>query len=158
MQNNLNRSVKVILDLCFYIGLILEILVPVGLKYAVQLIVKLLGDTTEYAKILDHYPYAIISIMLVGASTLAILYELRKMMKTVIDDDCFVKQNVTSLYRMGTYAFVITVLKLLRCFVYFTPAAVIVAGVFLFAGLFSKVLARVFDTAVRYKEENDLTI
>ena len=51
MQNNLNRSVKVILDLCFYIGLILEILVPVGLKYAVQLIVKLLGDTTEYAKI-----------------------------------------------------------------------------------------------------------
>ena len=158
MQNNLNRSVKVILDLCFYIGLILEILVPVGLKYAVQLIVKLLGDTTEYAKILDHYPYAIISIMLVGASTLAILYELRKMMKTVINDDCFVKQNVTSLYRMGTYAFVITVLKLLRCFVYFTPAAVIVAGVFLFAGLFSKVLARVFDTAVRYKEENDLTI
>ncbi|SEA56041.1 Protein of unknown function [Pseudobutyrivibrio sp. ACV-2] len=158
MQNNLNRSVKVILDLCFYIGLILEILVPVGLKYAVQLIVKLLGDTTEYTKILDHYPYAIISIMLVGASTLAILYELRKMMKTVINDDCFVKQNVTSLYRMGTYAFVITVLKLLRCFVYFTPAAVIVAGVFLFAGLFSKVLARVFDTAVRYKEENDLTI
>lgn len=158
MQNNLNRSVKVILDLCFYIGLILEILVPFGLKYAVQLIVKLLGDTTEYAKILDHYPYAIISIMLVGASTLAILYELRKMMKTVINDDCFVKQNVTSLYRMGTYAFVITVLKLLRCFVYFTPAAVIVAGVFLFAGLFSKVLARVFDTAVRYKEENDLTI
>ena len=158
MQNNLNRSVKVILDLCFYIGLILEILVPFGLKYAVQLIVKLLGDTTEYAKILDHYPYAIISIMLVGASTLAILYELRKMMKTVIDDDCFVKQNVTSLYRMGTYAFIITALKLLRCFVYFTPAAVIVAGVFLFAGLFSKVLARVFDTAVRYKEENDLTI
>ncbi len=158
MQNNLNRIVKVILDLCFYIGLILEILVPFGLKYAVQFIVKLLGDSTEYAKILDHYHYAIISIMLVGASTLAILYELRKMMKTVIDDNCFVKQNVTSLYRMGTYAFIITALKLLRCFVYFTPAAVIVAGVFLFAGLFSKVLARVFDRAVRYKEENDLTI
>ncbi len=41
---------------------------------------------------------------------------------------------------------------------YLTPAAIVVAGVFLFAGLFSKVLARVFDRAVRYKEENDLTI
>ena len=32
------------------------------------------------------------------------------------------------------------------------------AGVFLFAGLFRKVLARVFDRAVKYKQENDLTI
>jgi hypothetical protein len=35
---------------------------------------------------------------------------------------------------------------------------VVTAGVFLFAGLFSKVLARVFDRAVKYKQENDLTI
>ncbi len=158
MNNNLNKAVKVILDFCFFMGLILEVLVPFGLKYAVQLVIKLLGDATEYAQILDHYPYAIISIMLVGASALAILYELRKMMRTVINDDCFVEQNVISLYRMGTYAFIITGLKLLRCFVYLTPAAIVVAGVFLFAGLFSKVLARVFDRAVRYKEENDLTI
>jgi hypothetical protein len=33
-----------------------------------------------------------------------------------------------------------------------------VAGVFFFAGLFSKVLARVFERAVSYKQENDLTI
>ena len=36
--------------------------------------------------------------------------------------------------------------------------AVVIAGVFLFAGLLSKVLARVFDRAVKYKQENDLTI
>lgn len=158
MNNGLNKIVKLILDISFYIGLILEIMVPFGLKYAVLLIISFLGETTEYAQILDHYPYAIISIMLVGAASLAILYELRKMMKTVIADDCFVEQNVTSLYRMGTYAFMVTGLKLLRCFVYLTPAALVVAGVFLFAGLLSKVLARVFDRAVRYKQENDLTI
>ena len=158
MNNSLNKCVKIILDICFFIGCIMEVLVPFGLKYAVQLIVKILGDTTEYVQILDHYPYAVISIMLVGASTLAILYELRKMMKTVIEDDCFVEGNVTSLYRMGTYAFIVTGLKLLRCFVYLTPAAIIIAGVFFFAGLFSKVLARVFDRAVRYKQENDFTI
>ncbi len=158
MDNRLNKFVKAILDFCFYIGLIMEVAVPFGLKYAVLLVMKLWGDTTEYAEILQHYPYAVISIMLVGASCLLILYELRKMMKTVIDDDCFVEENVKSLYRMGTYGFVVAGLKLLRCFVYFTPAAVVVAGVFAFAGLFSKVLARVFDRAVTYKQENDLTI
>ena len=158
MDNRLNKFVKAILDFCFYIGLIMEVAVPFGLKYAVLLVMKLWGDTTEYAEILQHYPYAVISIMLVGASCLLILYELRKMMKTVIDDDCFVEENVKSLYRMGTYGFVVVGLKLLRCFVYFTPAAVVVAGVFAFAGLFSKVLARVFDRAVTYKQENDLTI
>jgi hypothetical protein len=132
--------------------------VPFGLKAAVKLTMMFLGDTSEYAQILDHYPYAVISIMLVGGSALLILYELRKMMKTVIDDNCFVEQNVKSLQRMGTYAFLVTGLKLLRCFVYFTPAAVVVAGVFAFAGLLSKVLARVFDRAVSYKLENDLTI
>ena len=158
MDNKLNKFVKTILDICFFIGLIMEIAVPFGLKYAVKLVMKLWGETTEYAQILEHYPYAVVSIMLVGTSALMILWELRKMMKTVIRDDCFVQENVSSLVRMSIYAFVIGGLKLLRCFVYFTPAAVIIAGVFIFAGLFSRVLACVFDKAVSYKQENDLTI
>lgn len=158
MDNRLNKFVKAILDFSFFVGLIMEAAVPFGLKYAVLLVMKLWGETTEYAEILNHYPYAVVSIMIVGAAALLILFELRKMMKTVINDDCFVEQNVTSLYRMGTYAFVVAGLKLLRCFVYFTPAALVIAGVFTFAGLFSKVLARVFDRAVTYKQENDLTI
>lgn len=158
MNNKLNIFVKVVLDVCFYIGVVLEVIVPFGLKYAVDFVVRVLGDTTEYAAIYNHYPYAVVSIMIAGLSALLILFELRKMMKTVIDDNCFVEANVTSLYRMGSYAFIITGVKLLRCIVYFTPAAVIIAGVFFFAGLFSKVLARVFDRAVRYKKENDLTI
>ncbi|MCR4694940.1 MAG: DUF2975 domain-containing protein [Pseudobutyrivibrio sp.] len=158
MDNKLNIFVKTVLDICFYVGAALEIAVPFGLKYAVDLIVKILGESTEYAAINDHYLYAVVSIMIVGLFALLILYELRKMMKTVIEDDCFVTANVKSLYRMGSYAFVITGVKLLRCLVYFTPASIIIAGVFLFAGLFSKVLARVFDRAVNYKQENDLTI
>ena len=145
MDNKLNKFVKAIIDISFFTGIVLEVLVPFGLKIAVQLVMKLLGDTTEYSKILDHYPYAVVSIMLVGGAAILIIYELRKMMKTVLADDCFVEQNVKSLYRMGTYAFIITGLKLIRCFVYFTPAAVIVAGVFAFAGLLSKVLAIVFE-------------
>ena len=158
MDSRLNNFVKAILDLCFYFGIVAIATAPLYLKYAVNLAIYTLGESTEYSAINDHYGYAVVSIMIAGTAALLILYELRKMMKTVTDDNCFVDANVKSLYRMGTYAFIITGIKLLRCFVYFTPAAVVIAGVFLFAGLFSKVLARVFDKAVRYNQENDLTI
>ena len=158
MDNKLNIFVKTILDMCFYFGLLAVASVPFTLKYLVQMTIRTLGEQTEYAAIADHFWYAVVSIMAVGVFTLLILFELRKMMKTVIDDNCFVEANVKSLYRMGTYAFIIAGIKIFRCFVYFTTAAVVIAGVFLFAGLFSKVLARVFDRAVKYKQENDLTI
>lgn len=37
-------------------------------------------------------------------------------------------------------------------------AMLVIILVFIIAGMFSKVLAMVFEEAVRYKEENDLTI
>ena len=45
-----------------------------------------------------------------------------------------------------------------RLFIYITPSVLILILVFVIAGLFSKVLAQVFDKAVTYKLENDLTI
>ena len=48
--------------------------------------------------------------------------------------------------------------SIVRSIVYATIAMGVVILVFVIAGLFSKVLAQVFQEAVRYKEENDLTI
>ena len=158
MDNRLNVYFKRFLDIAFYLGLIMEVTVPIGLRKAVELTEMRFGEASEYSPIKDHFIFAVVSIMLAGAFCILILFELRKMMKSVIEDNCFIQENVTSLYRMGNYAFAITLVKFLRCFVYFTLGAVITGGVFLFAGILSKVLAKVFDKAVRYKEENDLTI
>ena len=73
-------------------------------------------------------------------------------------DNCFIHENVTSLRRMGTYSFFIALITSCRLFLYLTPAVIVVILVFVIAGLFSKVLSQVFDKAVTYKEENDLTI
>ena len=59
---------------------------------------------------------------------------------------------------MSNYSFFIAVITACRLFIYLTPAVFIVILVFVIAGLFSKVLAQVFDKAVTYKLENDLTI
>ena len=47
---------------------------------------------------------------------------------------------------------------MIRLFLAMTPAAMVEVLVFLIAGLFSRVLADVFEQAVTYKLENDLTI
>ena len=63
-----------------------------------------------------------------------------------------------SLDKMSIYSFCIALITACRLFIYITPAVFIVILVFVIAGLFSKVLARVFDKAITYKLDNDLTI
>ena len=96
--------------------------------------------------------------MICGVFAVLIIHELRKIFKTVLEDDCFVRENVKSLKKMGTYSFCIAVVTLARLFCYVTSAVFVILIVFIIAGLFSKVLAQVFDRAVTYKLENDLTI
>ena len=80
------------------------------------------------------------------------------MFATVLNEDCFVKENVRSLKRMGTYSFCIAAISVIRLIIVITPATLVIILVFIIAGLFSKVLSKVFDQAVTYKLENDLTI
>ena len=68
------------------------------------------------------------------------------------------QENVASLRKMGNWSFFIALMSAVRSVVYLTIAMGVVIFVFVIAGLFSKVLAYVFEEAVRYKEENDLTV
>ena len=96
--------------------------------------------------------------IILGILAILIIGELRKMFRTVLADDCFVRENVVSLQRMGTYSFIIAIICLLRTVLYLTVTMLTLVLVFVIAGLFSKVLAFVFDKAIDYKEENDLTV
>ena len=76
----------------------------------------------------------------------------------IVSPTCFVMENVISLRKMGNWSFFIALMSVVRTIVYLTKAMLVIILVFVIAGLFSKVLALVFEEAVRYKEENDLTI
>jgi hypothetical protein len=104
-----------------------------------------------------YTPFCII-FMLAGIFALAIIWDLRNMFRTVIRENPFVRENVVSLKRMGICAFIISFIMAVRLFFVITPAALVLVFVFLVAGLFSLVLSQVFDQAVTYKQENDLTI
>lgn len=96
--------------------------------------------------------------MISGVFALAILWDLRNIFKTIMSENPFVEENVSSLKRMGTFAFIISIIMAVRLFFVITPAVLVLIIVFMVAGLFSLVLSQVFDQAITFKQENDLTI
>lgn len=147
-QAALTRFTKYMLDFMFYSGILVCILLP--------WILKLGGKFFTHFQI--YYVQLLILLFISGVFAVLIIYELRRMFQTVLSEDCFVKENVQSLKRMGTYSFCISAATCLRLIMVITPATLVVILVFIIAGLFSKVLASVFETAIAYKLENDLTI
>ncbi len=148
MNDKLTSFTKILLDFMYYSGILVTTCVP--------------GIIHFYGRYNSYFAENIIELsgifILSGVFAVLIIRQLRKLFKSVLRDDCFIKENVKSLDQMGTYSFFIAVITSLRLFLYLTPAILIVILVFLIAGLFSKVLSKVFDKAVTYKLENDLTI
>lgn len=141
---------KYLLDFMYFSGIIVTAALP--------WIVKWIGKSFAYEVFVEQYKEAVVIYFTLGVLAILIIGELRKMFRTVLADDCFVKDNVVSLQRMGTYSFLIAVICLVRTLLYLTVAMLTLVLVFIIAGLFSKVLAFVFDKAIEYKLENDLTI
>lgn len=148
MSNGLVKFTKRLLDMMFYAGILLTASIPVAFHYV--------GFYIEtYRK---YYIPQCLIYMISGVFCIRIVCELRKMFITVLNENAFVDSNVASLKVMSKCAFLIGVLSVVRLPLSPTPATIVILIVFSIAGLFSIVLAQVFQEAIRYKEENDLTI
>lgn len=148
MKDKLTLFTKFLLDFMFYAGIVVIVTLPLSIKFY--------GRFNTYFA--DNFYSLCVIFFLSGIFAVLILQQLRRMFGTVLNDDCFVRENVASLEKMSIYSFFIAVITACRLFIYLTPAVFVIILVFVIAGLFSKVLAGVFDKAVTYKQENDLTI
>ena len=147
-KKTLTRWTKYLLDIMFYSGIVVTATLPFSIK-----------EIGKYLpRLVENYQEVVIIYFVLGVSALVIVQELRKMFATVLDHNCFVQENVRSLQKMGNWSLFIAGMSVVRSIVYATVAMAMVVLVFVIAGLFSKVLALVFEEAVKYKEENDLTI
>lgn len=148
MKDRWTLFTKFLLDFLFYAGILVIVTLPFSIKFY--------GRFNRYFA--ENYYSLCLLFFLSGVFAVLILQQLRHMFRSVLNDDCFVRENVESLNKMSIYSFFIAVITACRLFLYLTPAVCIVILVFVIAGLFSRVLAKVFDKAVTYKLENDLTI
>ena len=95
MGNKLTRFTKLMLDVMFYAGIVVTLTLPVS--------VKIYGQINSYFA--QYYVHMIIMFGISGILAELILYELRRIFRTVLENDCFVQANVKSLNRMGTYRY-----------------------------------------------------
>lgn len=147
-KRNLTLWTKYLLDFMFYGGIVVTATLPLSIRR--------IGEWMPY--VIENYAETVIIYFVLGISALILIRELRRIFKTVLEENCFVQENVVSLRKMGNWSFFIALMSVVRSIVYMTVAMAVVILVFIIAGLFSKVLACVFEEAVRYKEENDLTV
>lgn len=148
MKDKLTLFSKYLLDLLFYTGIVVTATLPLSIRFY--------GRYNSYFA--ENRIPLIFLFFFSGIFAILIIYELRRMFRSVINDDCFIRENVIGLRRMGSYSFIIALITAGRLLLYITPSVIIVILVFVIAGLFSKVLSHVFDKAVTYKLENDLTV
>ena len=93
-----------------------------------------------------------------GVSGMLLLIELLRIMHTVSKNNPFVKRNVSSLRRISA-ACLLAFLDILYISFYRVSVTLLICGGILLLGMFcAMTLSQVFDKAVFYKQENDLTI
>lgn len=148
-KNGFISFTKYFLDLMFFAGILVEITLPLTLR---------LAGKFYSAEIGRQYVPMLVIFGISGICGLIIVFRLRKMMRTVLEKNCFVSDNTKSLKIMGRVSLAITVLFMVKSVLIPTPASFVIVLTFFIAGMFSHVLSFVFEEAVRFKEENDLTI
>lgn len=104
------------------------------------------------------YIYFLAVLYIVAILGLLILNNLRLLFKTCLLEEVFIKENVSRLFRMAIEAGGVTFIFLTKMFVVNSIMTMVVVFAFFMASVFCLVLTLLFDQAVHYKLENDLTI
>ena len=149
MDTRFIKITKYVLDIMYFGGFVVLITLPATINF--------LGK--YYSSVITkNFTLMLFVFGISGILGILIIGQLRRMMRTVIEDSCFVYGNVESLHKMAMMSIGIVIMFIFKLFFVPTPATGIIILVFFIAALFSQVLADVFEKAVNYKEENDLTI
>lgn len=145
----LSSVVKYILDLILIGVAVILVGLPIILRMCFDAYIWAVGE---------NYWFLLVFLWVTGLLYLGIVYELRKMLKLLIQRDPFNRKNVASLKRTAVLALVISVIYAVKIVFYISFLTIIVAMVALLVGLFALILAEVFRQAIEVKEENELTI
>lgn len=139
---------KVLVDVMFYSGIVCCLLVPFIMPY--------LNAYFGYAKSFV-LPFTILLIAS-GICAVYILWQLKKMFKTLLGSNPFVISNVNCLRKCSVASFIISMIYIAKVTFWFTIATGIIVIIFILMGLFCLTLKDIFKQAIAYKEENDWTV
>jgi hypothetical protein len=148
-EKGLSGFVKKLLDLVFLGG----IAIFLGLPFVLKWYMAELDNTNN-----SNYYFLLFFLYFTGLFCLWIVFEMKKIFKTLNRKNPFMMDNVICLKRMSIGALTISGAYVIKIIFLNSVLTIIIAMIFLIAGLFLVILAEVFKQAVEFKQENDLTI
>ncbi len=147
MHNKTQTFTNITVKVMFYLGIVATLSVPLWGPW----FYKFVDMPSQF--------HTFMTIMLVfsGMCAVYILYNLKQIYST-LKSDPFIAENTRYLLNMGRACLVISVAYLLKVAILPTLATVIIILVFAMAWLFCLTLCGLFEKAVQYKQDNDMTI
>ena len=139
---------KIFVDILFYCGIMSCILVP----FMSDRLAVFFGYGEEFTLCMN------IVILSSGIAAVYILYQLKKIFKTLLGGNPFVSDNVTCFRKISVSCCLISLIYTIKSIVWFSLGTAIIVVIFALATLFCLTLKDVFKQAVLYKDENDLTV
>ena len=166
-EKSLSSKVIVGLKVLFTIISIVDLLV-------IETIVKVITEIVGMENVEKSVASLILFIMIIttGIIALFIIYQFIKIFQHLKDNELFCEDNVKRLSIISIYCFVIstiyfitavfaiaTIIKYFQEFAYYILfSLIILAIIFVVAGIGIKILNEIYKKAIEYKEENDFTI
>ncbi|MEX1377898.1 MAG: DUF2975 domain-containing protein [Eubacteriales bacterium] len=149
-------------SLSFFMELILVIIMIAN----IAVLISLPWNIEYYLRMINIAPSAwiraknILMIILYpcGISSLMVAFELKKIFRTLVKKDPFVQNNVHSLKTIGFAMTTVTVFLFAKIFLMNSLMTMLGAFASILMAVFCFVLADVFQQAVYYKQDNELTI
>ncbi|MBQ9985352.1 MAG: DUF2975 domain-containing protein [Oscillospiraceae bacterium] len=143
-----HKLTKILLDILIVVGAVCTL----G-SYWLARTLQMLGEHGASVII----PFALM-LLISGSLAVFILVLLRRMFKTLLNDDPFVEENISSLRKIAVASAIISLIYFLKCFFVFTFMTLAVTVTFCIAALFCLTLKDVFKRAYILRRDNDLTI
>jgi len=148
-KNHLRQYLtKILVDIMLYVGTALYIILP----FVMPQVMAFVGAGEEMRV---HYTLILLAS---GACSIYIVYQLRRMLSTVLTGNPFVAQNVSALRKCAVAGALISLVFLIRIIISFTVASLLIVIIFALLSLFCLTLKDLFKQAVNYKEETDWTV
>ena len=147
-KNLIHRFTKFLVDFMFYMG----ILVCISLPFTLGRVMTALHYSLDL-----RLPFTII-LSLAGGCALFLLWQIRRMLKTLVVGSPFIMENVSCLRRASVASFLIALIFALKLIFSFTISSTIIVIIFSLLGLFALTLKDVFKQAVAYKEDSEGTV
>lgn len=157
-----------------FLSKILAAILNISIVFGVTLTIGVFYTTFYKRNIVDFITNEglVVLLLVVGISSLFyIVFQLRGIIKTLISGDPFVRSNAIAFKKISISSLIIALCYLINLFInsnfkefkfiYVDNMGIhtdMEVFIFLFASAFIFILSKVFDKAVTFKEENDLTV